>query len=140
MIFFFSSRRRHTRCALVTGVQTCALPISWHAAGLVRAALHTQNLTRLAQHSVKLYRELEAETGQATGFKQNGSISIATNADRWEEFRRGASVVRAFGVEAEPIGAVEVKDKWPLLNVDDKPEERRGGKGGGSTFGSRGGP
>src|SRR3546814_5352150 len=31
-LFFFSSRRRHTRCALVTGVQTCALPISleWH--------------------------------------------------------------------------------------------------------------
>src|SRR3546814_12518330 len=30
--FFFSSRRRHTRCALVTGVQTCALPISaWQA-------------------------------------------------------------------------------------------------------------
>src|SRR3546814_15882656 len=27
-LFFFSSRRRHTRCALVTGVQTCALPIS----------------------------------------------------------------------------------------------------------------
>src|SRR3546814_5779813 len=27
--FFFSSRRRHTICALVTGVQTCALPISW---------------------------------------------------------------------------------------------------------------
>src|SRR3546814_3800681 len=27
MLFFFSSRRRHTRCALVTGVQTCALPI-----------------------------------------------------------------------------------------------------------------
>src|SRR3546814_10114580 len=29
MFFFFSSRRRHTRCALVTGVQTCALPISY---------------------------------------------------------------------------------------------------------------
>src|SRR3546814_6743284 len=28
-VFFFSSRRRHTRCALVTGVQTCALPIPW---------------------------------------------------------------------------------------------------------------
>src|SRR3546814_10717420 len=28
-LFFFSSRRRHTRCALVTGVQTCALPIYW---------------------------------------------------------------------------------------------------------------
>src|SRR3546814_5047347 len=32
MVFFFSSRRRHTRCALVTGVQTCALPISPPAA------------------------------------------------------------------------------------------------------------
>src|SRR3546814_9364928 len=31
LIFFFSSRRRHTRCALVTGVQTCALPISHSA-------------------------------------------------------------------------------------------------------------
>src|SRR3546814_17898519 len=30
-VFFFSSRRRHTRCALVTGVQTCALPISRYA-------------------------------------------------------------------------------------------------------------
>src|SRR3546814_6596676 len=36
--FFFSSRRRHTRCALVTGVQTCALPISnvaVHAGGML---------------------------------------------------------------------------------------------------------
>src|SRR3546814_3449294 len=35
--FFFSSRRRHTRCALVTGVQTCALPIS---AVIVLTVLH----------------------------------------------------------------------------------------------------
>src|SRR3546814_8937291 len=32
-VFFFSSRRRHTRCALVTGVQTCALPIFTEGAG-----------------------------------------------------------------------------------------------------------
>src|SRR3546814_16626099 len=38
VFFFFSSRRRHTRCALVTGVQTCALPISLfrQAIGLAR--------------------------------------------------------------------------------------------------------
>src|SRR3546814_7415718 len=35
LILFFSSRRRHTRCALVTGVQTCALPISWLAAVVI---------------------------------------------------------------------------------------------------------
>src|SRR3546814_5301168 len=38
LFFFFSSRRRHTRCALVTGVQTCALPIL-AAAGRVDAAI-----------------------------------------------------------------------------------------------------
>src|SRR3546814_11230321 len=35
VFFFFSSRRRHTRCALVTGVQTCALPISGYIATLL---------------------------------------------------------------------------------------------------------
>src|SRR3546814_5413562 len=39
LFFFFSSRRRHTRCALVTGVQTCALPISAPAADLAWIAL-----------------------------------------------------------------------------------------------------
>src|SRR3546814_3496180 len=38
-VFFFSSRRRHTRCALVTGVQTCALPIFVVAAGFVLFSL-----------------------------------------------------------------------------------------------------
>src|SRR3546814_9525126 len=37
-VFFFSSRRRHTRCALVTGVQTCALPICLRALTFSRAA------------------------------------------------------------------------------------------------------
>src|SRR3546814_966333 len=38
LFFFFSSIRRHTRCALVTGVQTCALPISSPDGGLVEIA------------------------------------------------------------------------------------------------------
>src|SRR3546814_3088306 len=60
--FFFSSRRRHTRCALVTGVQTCALPIldGLLADGLTiigsgrsdldRAAFHAQVREALAEH------------------------------------------------------------------------------------------
>src|SRR3546814_2010028 len=43
-VFFFSSRRRHTRCALVTGVQTCALPIylSGHAVEPLRCAFRAR--------------------------------------------------------------------------------------------------
>src|SRR3546814_12889787 len=50
MFFFFSSRRRHTRCALVTGVQTCALPICFLAAGIayIRFAHDDPELFRLS--------------------------------------------------------------------------------------------
>src|SRR3546814_16882529 len=42
-IFFFSSRRRHTRCALVTGVQTCALPIlGWQCCAGVAWSLSSE--------------------------------------------------------------------------------------------------
>src|ERR687898_330354 len=88
-------------------------------AGLVRASLYTANLTRLAKYTVDLYTNLEKETGQATGFVQPGSLSIATNKERWEEFQRGAAMLRGFDVVAEAISPQEVKKKWPLLNVDD---------------------
>src|SRR3546814_1064506 len=39
LLFFFSSRRRHTRCALVTGVQTCALPIMSGESGSGKSTL-----------------------------------------------------------------------------------------------------
>ncbi|MFZ5789873.1 MAG: GcvT family protein [Pseudomonadota bacterium] len=92
---------------------------TWHAAGLVRAMLYSGNLTRLARYSVELYKKLEQETGQATGFKQNGSISIATNEERWDELRRGASLAHAFRVEAEPITPKQVAEKYPLMNTSD---------------------
>ena len=81
--------------------------------------LYSGNLTRLARHSIDLYTRLEKETGQATGLKQNGSISIATNAERWDELRRGASMAKAFGVDAEEISPKKAQEKWPLLNIDD---------------------
>nr|WP_316650432.1 FAD-dependent oxidoreductase [uncultured Gellertiella sp.] len=92
---------------------------TWHAAGLVRGMLYTKNLTQLAQYSLDLYTRLEAETGQATGLKQNGSISIAANPERWEEIRRGASMARAFGVEVEEISLDRAQELWPLMRVDD---------------------
>src|SRR3546814_13745105 len=46
IIFFFSSKRRHTRCALVTGVQTCALPI-FHPAPSASPAISADNMSQL---------------------------------------------------------------------------------------------
>jgi 4-methylaminobutanoate oxidase (formaldehyde-forming) len=92
---------------------------TWHAAGLVGQLRATRNLTELAKYTADLYRSLEAETGQATGFKQNGSISVATTAARLEELRRGASMGKTFGLEIDHLSAAEIKERWPLLEVGD---------------------
>ncbi|MGH9172856.1 MAG: NAD(P)/FAD-dependent oxidoreductase, partial [Vicinamibacterales bacterium] len=55
---------------------------TWHAAGLVGQLRTNANVTRLLKHSVELYETLEAETGQASGWKRNGGLRLACNADR----------------------------------------------------------
>ncbi|MBM3385937.1 MAG: FAD-binding oxidoreductase, partial [Betaproteobacteria bacterium] len=72
---------------------------TWHAAGLVGQLRATQNLTKLARYSIDLYGALEAETGQATGFKQNGAITVAPSAERFDELKRSAAMGRHFGVD-----------------------------------------
>ena len=92
---------------------------TWHAAGLVAQLRATQNLTRLAQYTTGLYENLEKETGQATGYQQRGSLSIATNQERFEELKRGASMARCFGLDVDVISPERALELWPLLNVDD---------------------
>ena len=92
---------------------------TWHAAGLIAQLRATQNMTRLAKYSQELYAGLEAKTGVATGFRQNGSITVALTDARLEELRRGAAMARAFGVEIDEISALEIAQKYPGLNVSD---------------------
>ncbi len=92
---------------------------TWHAAGLVGQLRATHNLTRLAQYTTELYTQLENETGQATGFRQSGSLAIATHGQRLEELRRGASMARCFGLEVREITPPEARVLWPLMHIDD---------------------
>jgi len=92
---------------------------TWHAAGLVGQLRATLNLIKLAVYTTGLYRGLEAETGQATGFKQNGSLGVATTAERFEELKRGASMARMAGLEVQVITPNEARGLYPLLNVED---------------------
>ena len=91
---------------------------TWHAAGLVGQLRATQNLTRLAQYTTQLYEGLERETGQATGFRQVGSIAVAASAARLEELKRGASMARSFGLEVQVLSAGAARERWPLLSTE----------------------
>ena len=92
---------------------------TWHAAGLIAQLRATQNMTRLAKYSQELYFGLEEETGVATGFKRNGSITVALTDERMEELRRSAAMARAFGVEIDEIGPSDIQSRYPGLKVDD---------------------
>ncbi|WP_416899424.1 MAG: GcvT family protein [Minwuia sp.] len=91
---------------------------TWHAAGLIGQLRASQNMTRLAKYSADLYTKLEAETGIATGMRQNGSLTVALTAERREEILRQASMARAFGVEVHEISPAELKAIYPHLNTD----------------------
>ncbi len=89
---------------------------TWHAAGLVPQLRATRTLTELAKYTSELLTTLEAETGQATGFKQNGSIAVALSDARFEEFKRTGAMGRAFGVEVEFLTPSDILAKYPLLS------------------------
>ncbi len=92
---------------------------TWHAAGLIAQLRATQNMTRLAKYSQELYFRLEEETGVATGFKRNGSMTVALTDERMEELRRSAAMARAFGVEIDEISPSDIGARYPGLKVDD---------------------
>lgn len=92
---------------------------TWHAAGLVSQLKSSHSLTRLATYSARLFEELEDETGQATGYRSQGSISVAVDQERWEEILRGASMAQTSDVETEVIDLDRVTELWPLLNTED---------------------
>lgn len=91
---------------------------TWHAAGLVGQLRATRNLTELAKYTTDLLYELEKETGQATGFKQNGSISVALNGERMEELQRQASMARNFGLEVDVISPDDIISRYPYLSKE----------------------
>jgi 4-methylaminobutanoate oxidase (formaldehyde-forming) len=92
---------------------------TWHAAGLVGQLRTSANITQLLGYSVALYDRLEAETGHATGWKRNGGLRLACNAERWTEVRRQATTAHSFGLEMHLLTPKEAQELWPLMAVDD---------------------
>ncbi|TIX60602.1 MAG: FAD-binding oxidoreductase, partial [Mesorhizobium sp.] len=90
---------------------------TWHAAGLIMQTRGTHSLTEIAKYNAELYSTLEAETGQATGFKRNGTLGVARTRERLHETSRSASVAKTFGLEAHMISPFEAKKLYPALNA-----------------------
>ena len=93
---------------------------TWHAAGLVGTMRANESQARLCEYSMAVLTELEAETGQSTGFKQVGSLSIAHSEARFEELKRVAAMNNAFGVtRVDIVTPEEIKALYPYLETGD---------------------
>ena len=88
-----------------------------------RASCRSFNLSysvgQIHKYSVKLYGELEAETGQNVGFKQVSNIRLARTKDRWDEFMYYAGVAETIGVKVNKLtpaagqgDLAAVRDRW----------------------------
>src|SRR3546814_20975443 len=100
-MFFFSSRRRHTRCALVTGVQTCALPISFRAANPSTDILLDATNVALAMDRQDVDVAIRYSDGQYPGFSvqrlPDGPLSPVCSP----ELQKGEYPLRS---EERPVG------------------------------------
>src|SRR3546814_6675771 len=111
-IFFFSRRRRHTRCALVTEVQTCALPI-YEVAELLRYAddLHVRLLVGIVPRRPALARRRAAAAGgaaQRSGFTHRMLPRLAC---RWRPLARKQTAPLSFRRRGR------APDYWPLFTL-----------------------
>src|SRR3546814_13550846 len=124
IIFIFSSRRRHTRCALVTGVQTCALPISRPAGSRNESQRRqTHRIQRVGQaKNLHLHRHC---------FQDHSSC---------HSFIKRVTSYLDFMSPVKPPTPLTVPPAWEAIaaaGFSARSEERRVGTEGGRTWSSR---
>ena len=91
---------------------------TWHAAGLLPLFNMSYSVGQIHKYSVKLYGELEAETGQHAGFSKVSNIRLARTPDRWDEFMYYAGIAETIGVKVNMLTPKQLKDIWPLCETD----------------------
>ena len=91
---------------------------TFHSAGLVGQLRGSLSLTRMMMASVDLYRSLEAETGLETGWREVGSLRLASSQERLEEISRQAGWAKTFGLPLELISPAEAQELFPPMSTD----------------------
>ena len=92
---------------------------TWHAAGLVGQMRPNRSMTAMSKYGIELYSTLEAETGLATGWKQCGSVNVASTPERMKVYRKQLALARSFGVECHEISPREAGERYPVMRTDD---------------------
>ncbi len=91
---------------------------TWHAAGNLPHFAGSFNMMKLHRQSKSLYQKLEDRHGDI-GMHLTGSLRLAHNPDRMDEFHRAAGMARQNGTEMSVMNVDEIRSKWPWMEVHD---------------------
>ena len=90
---------------------------TFHSAGMVGQLRADPTLTKMNMHSAQLYRELQ-KSDTPPSWVECGSIKIASTPERMQEIRRQIGWAKTFGLDLHEISTSEVKERFPLINLD----------------------
>jgi 4-methylaminobutanoate oxidase (formaldehyde-forming) len=91
---------------------------TFHSAGLVGQLRSSLSLTRMMMDSVDLYRTLTDEVELETGWREVGSLRLASSEERLEEITRQAGWAKTFGLPLELISPAEAQALFPPMSLD----------------------
>ncbi len=91
---------------------------TWHAAGLVTQFHTSPTLMRMRKYSIELYRQLQAEN-PATGWREVGSLRVASSRDQFKFLQRQVGMARAIGLEVDLITPAEALALFPSMSPAD---------------------
>ena len=91
---------------------------TWHAAANIHGLHDSTNISRLQHYTMKLYKELEAETGQSCGVFQPGSLYLAQTAAREHQLRLQEAKARRYAMNFHEVSRGEAERLHPLADFD----------------------
>jgi len=93
---------------------------SWHAAGIFHALNADPNIAALQAYTIKLFKEIQEESGQNVGLHMTGGINVASAPERWEWLQAAYRIFQTMGIDtARLVGRDEIKAMHPLMDVSD---------------------
>jgi len=91
---------------------------TWHAAAGFHAINSDPNVAVLQDYTIKLYRELEAESGQSVGLHMTGGVNMAGTPQRWDWLKAAWAIFQTMGLEqARLVSSKEIAELCPIADV-----------------------
>lgn len=89
---------------------------TWHAAAGFHAINDDPNIAALQSYTIRLYRDIEAESGQSVGMHMPGGYSLATTPQRWQWLRSEFAVYQTLGIDARLATPEEIVAECPIVD------------------------